>query len=177
MVIAISAYQVADLAAYGTVVRFGPHHKELSACYPREFHSESSVLMEGVVAALKMITRPCCVTVVACNGYQIHSDLMTTPFEHLRAELTRLEDIHTITWESRSADQDIAYGFEIAKASVSAYRAAVEVMRPGFDTIRRVMDIFNLGFESRVSVRRWVSKSEEGLDKWGEPVEISVVRD
>lgn len=176
--ICIAGVAADGLAAFGAVLRFGQHHREFGACFPGVIYPEKTVLMEGVIAALKKVSRACNITVVACNGYELHSDLQNTPFPHLRGELERLEEMHhAIRWESRPEHEDIVLCRDLATKSIVAYKDALESIRPGLDFIRQTMAVFDVGAEARLSVERWGKKSEEGLDEWTDPVGVSVLRE
>jgi len=174
--LAVSTCYVNDLAAYGAVLSFGRHHKELSACFPSSIHPENTVLMEGTIAALQLVSRPCNISVITTDGFALHRHLQSTPFPHLRGELSRLEKIHMITWESCPTHKDVVYCKQIAEKAVGAYKVAADAALPCLGIIRRTMELFGVGLEARVSVEGWVKKSEDGTDEWTEPVEISVLR-
>lgn len=165
------------LASYGVVLRSGRHQKEFSACYPVDLYSRSTVLMEGTITALKMVSRPCNITIVSSDTYEIHRDLLTTAYPHLLGVLKTLESVHTITWESWPAHKDLLYSQKIAEKAIGAYVLAEETARPCFGLIRKAMDVFNIGLEARIKVCKWLKKNEAGGDEWGDPVDISVVRE
>ena len=173
--IAISVARDDDLIAYGAVLRFGEHHKEISACFPTAIYSESVVMMEGTMVALKMVTRPCRITIIACNGHGLLHDFKSNPMDHLRGELSRLQIVHDVSWESNPNNEDVVHSTLIAEKATLAYRSSVELIRPGMGLICRAVDVFCVGLEGRVSVARWVKKRDDGSDLWTVPVDISVV--
>ena len=174
--ISIASISTDDLSAYGAVLRFGAHHKEVSACFPLSMYPEAAVLMEGTVAVLKMVTKPCDIYLLTGDAYGLRSNLQNTAFPHLRDELTRLEALHTISWESQPVHEDMAFCRDLAEKSVMSYRKALEIVGDGIDIIRRAVMVFGTEESVRVRVTDWVEKSEEGLDVPAESAEITVMR-
>ncbi len=176
--ICITSISVDDLSAYGAVLRFGAHHKEVSACFPTSLYPETTVLMEGTVAVLKMVTKPCNISLLTKDAYGLRSSLQNTAFPHLRDELARLEVLHTISWEesSQPVHEDMTLCRDLAEKSVMSYRKALEIVGDGIGIIRRAVMVFGTEESARVKVTGWVEKSEKGLDVPAESAEITVMR-
>ena len=170
--IVVSATVRDELAAYGTILRYGNHEKRLTACYSRV--SYEYAMMEGVFAGLQAVKRPS--EIIVITGSDIFpSCLLTTPFEHLREGAAELEKLHKITWRVELDCPDHPPCLTLAETSIVKYLEACELASPALPYLKLASSVFILPENTPVIVRRWLSKADEG-DVWGEAVGIAMDR-
>lgn len=171
--IAVAAAARDGLAAYGAILRYGKHEKRLTACC--SIASNELAMMEGVYASLRAVNRPSEIIVVTGNGI-FPSCLRMTPFEHLRQGTEELEELHKITWRIEPDFPDLDLCLALAEESIVKYLEACELAAPALPSLKLAAKVFLLPENTPVIVQRWLSRTDEGVDVWGNSVEVAMDR-